>query len=65
MQKQELHQVQQKEQQISLKEYFLDNLSTKVNFKNNECIAIGYIEKGKEAQIKEKNTLILILNMNL
>ena len=26
---------------------FLDNLSTKVNFKNNECIAIGYIEKGK------------------
>ena len=33
---------------------FLDNLSTKVNFKNDECIAIGYIEKGKEAQIKEK-----------
>ena len=33
---------------------FLDNLSTKANFKNNECIAIGYIEKGKEAQIKEK-----------
>lgn len=37
-----------------LKGIFLDNLSTKVNFKNDECIAIGYIEKGKEAQIKEK-----------
>ena len=32
---------------------FLDNLSTKVNFKNNEFIAIGFIDKGKEAEFKE------------
>lgn len=33
---------------------FVEDLTTKVNFENNECIAVGYIEKGKEAQIIEK-----------
>ena len=33
---------------------FVENLSTKVNFENDECIAVGYIEKGKESQIKDK-----------
>lgn len=37
-----------------VRKIFLENLSTRVNFKNDECIAIGYIEKGKESQIREK-----------
>ena len=33
---------------------FVEDIVTKVDFENNECIAVGYIEKGKEAQIREK-----------
>lgn len=33
---------------------FVENLSTKVEFKDNECLAVGYIAKGKEKQMKER-----------
>lgn len=32
----------------------VENLSTKVEFKDNECLAVGYIAKGKEKQMKER-----------
>ena len=32
---------------------FDDEVLSKVNFENNECLAIGYIVKGKESQIKD------------
>lgn len=37
-----------------LTENFKYKVLSKINFENDECIAIGYIEKGKEEQIKEK-----------
>ena len=31
-----------------------EDLSTKVKFENNECLAVGYIATGKEKQMKER-----------
>ena len=33
---------------------FVENLSTKVQFKDNECLAVGYIATGKEKLMKER-----------
>ena len=33
---------------------FVENLSTKVQFENNECLAVGYIATGKEKLMKER-----------
>lgn len=33
---------------------FVENLSTKIEFQNNECLAVGYIAKGKENKMKER-----------